>query len=108
MNERGKIAITALSSRPAGTVQVMPPEAAGPGAGPLQGVNGHELPRFVPRPGGEGLATMADQINMWLSGDLSFMDQGPGAVVKAGGGRGGDPEQRKRNAMADALDGDGK
>lgn len=98
MNEQGKSAIVAMGQRPAGGVTVKAPDAKS--TGPLVGTNGHMLPRFVARPGAEQFSTLADQINMWLQGDLSFMDRGPGAVRKDSK----DPAQRKRDAMADALD----
>lgn len=87
----GKAVLAALGSTPRGNVQVMPVQA-GPGGGGGFGFKATN-PAFAP---------LADELTMWANGDLSFLDgrMGPAPAPDKG--------KRKRDVLADVLDGKSK
>ncbi len=91
MNTRGKAVLASLSAAPKGNVQVAAPDAKA----------GGYAYGFRPRPGWEGtfMDNVAANLTKWANGDLSFL---------ATGGPMSDKDKRKRDAMADVLDGKSK
>ena len=89
MNTRGKAVLASLGSAPKGSVQVMPPEARTPGQYGFQARN----PVW---------STLANELTQWANGDLSFLE---GRIPMTGIPVKPDKDKRKRDAMADVLDG---
>ena len=98
MINKGKAVLAALGSAPRGNVQVGVPDAEATGGVPVAfrfGVRGPE---------GTFLDTVAGNLSKWVNGDLSWLagqlGDTPGSVpMKPNTGK------RKRDAMADVLDG---
>ena len=90
MINKGKAVLASLASAPKGNVQVVPPETTAASAGQYG---------FTARPGWEGsfVDDIAANLTKWVNGDLSFL--ATGAPVRP------DKDKRKRDAMADVLDG---
>ena len=111
MINRGKSVLAMMAQSPAGKVSVMPPETGKGTTGPLVGTSGKQMFRLAPRPGQEHWTGLANDLNMWLQGDLSFLDKGGPALTREPGKSEGvgkalpDNAKRKRDAMADVLDG---
>ena len=86
MINKGKAVLAALGSAPRGNVQVMPVETKAPGQYGFKAMN----PAYAP---------LAEELTMWANGDLSFLADGMGRPPAP------DKGKRKRDAMADVLDG---
>lgn len=94
MNTRGKAVLASLASAPKGNVQVAPPDAKA----------GGYAYGFRPRPEWEGtfMDNVAANLTKWANGDLSFL---AGQMPVTGTPVRPDKDKRKRDAMADVLDG---
>lgn len=99
MINKGKAVLAALGNAPRGNVQVAVPDAEATGGGF----------RFGVRPGYENtfVDTVAGNLSKWVNGDLSWLAGQPGDTP---GSVPMKPDQgkRKRDAMADVLDGKNK
>lgn len=85
MNDRGKAVLASLGIDTKGNVQVMPPETKAGGA------------RYGFMAKNPAYAPLAEELTLWANGDLSFL--ATGTPVKP------DKGKRRRDAMADVLDG---
>ena len=93
MNTRGKAVLASLGNAPNLGAQVMPPEAKPPGQFRFQARN----PVW---------STLADELTQWANGDMSFL---AGRIPMTGTPvKPADKDKRKRDAMADVLDGKSK
>jgi hypothetical protein len=92
MINRGQAVLAALGNAPRGNVKVDAPDAKAKGVYGFTAQN----PAFAP---------LADDLTKWANGDLSFLY---GQMTTTGTPVKPDAGKRKRDAMADVLDGKGK
>ena len=105
MINRGKSVLAMMAQSPTGKVSVMPSETGKGTTGPLVGTSGRTMFRLAPRPGQEHWTGLANDLNMWLQGDLSFLDKGGPALTQKPGKGPTDKDMRKRADLADLLEG---